>query len=239
MSTIQYTKECPMRADEAIEKFYNKLWQNTTQDRHDSPDKSRITLARRMRTQIEEVGIPLKRILNIGSGPQALERQILQVDQQREKLLKQFEIVSLDRATIPDFRLLCRNNPNVTHVQADATNLPFNKEYFGMVVSNHAIDFAPRTAFNEAVRVLAPQGTALFNFHHPEMAKDWPTQGNSLIRTFWRHLDENQLLFENENAIVDYMHDIGLSCDDVYLETEKVGWRTMERWWEVNAHKAG
>jgi len=49
---------------------YSRLY---LRDYHDSPDKSRVSMARRIVGQLKS-GIPTKLVVDIGSGAQALEK---------------------------------------------------------------------------------------------------------------------------------------------------------------------
>ena len=223
--------------DEAMAEFYNGLY---THEKHDSPEKSRVSLAKRIRSMLLSVDSPItnKNVLNIGSGPQALERQILcPVSRKVRRRLNDFNFFTLDRAEIPEKRFLAKDIFNVTHVKADATQIPFDDATFGLVVSNHAIDFAPRKAFDEARRVLSPEGKAIFYFHHAHLLIDLLKRDcvkgkrNHLISLFTNHLKEENVLFASEEEIQDCLTSHGFSPEEINTKSDY-----KDIWWEVVAN---
>lgn len=208
---------------ETLRGFYTKLY---TSEKHDSPEKSRVSLTQRIKRTLS-AGIPRNEVLNIGSGPQSLERQLWKMGD--TSLFSRFRFSTVDVATISPKKLLGRNNPNITHTQASALNLPYGDETFGLIVSNHAIDFLPRNSFNEAYRVLAPNGKAIFYFHHPDMIpNDLDRVRNITVKNFWSHLRNNNLLFDSEQRIVDEMEAYGFFVESVKLNSD-----SRDKWWEV------
>lgn len=203
--------------------------------KHDSPEQSRISLNRRIWNLLRNrKSLPTARILDIGSGPQSLEKQLFMGrDKGQADALKGYTFHTLDLAEISRRKLLAQDKRNVSHVRADAVRLPYRDGIFGLVVSNHAIDFAPRFALREAYRVLARGGTAIFCFHHPSMLPDdLSTVRNDTVRKYWTHLRENKVLYESEGQIRRTLEEMGYSNVEVSLGSD-----SMDQWWEVVANK--
>ncbi len=215
--------------------FYRRLYSH---EKHDSPDESRTSLVRRIRQLIQAGEITPRRILNIGSGPQALERQLLSKSQGGEPLRKEAQFVSLDLADIMPVKLLAQSIDNVRHIRANAVELPFKGGSFGLVVSNHAIDFAPQAAaFREAYRVLSEGGKAIFYLHHPSMIEQLPDdkkKNQKDVRIFWQYLRDNSILFANEKDIKSFLSEAGFVPLEISLKTDEA---RADKWWEVVAEK--
>ena len=145
--------------------FYEKIY---SLKKHDSPDESRTSLVQRIKKLINEGEIFPNRVLDIGSGPQALEKQLLSRSQGGDSIRRgTSQFISVDLAKIMPVKLLSGKTKNVNHVQGNAINLPFKDKTFGLVVSNLAIDFCPQEeAFREAHRVLSDGGKGIFYLHH-------------------------------------------------------------------------
>jgi len=216
------------KAKEFLSSFYRKLY---FRDKHDSPDESRTSLVRRIKKIILENKIFPNRVLNIGSGPQALEKQLLDQHQGGEPLREAAEFVSIDLAQIRFSKLLGRKN--VQHVQGNADALPFKDQSFGLVVSNHAIDFCPQEeAFQEAYRVLSNGGKGIFYLHHPSMFKEFPE--NEKVRVFWQYLKDNSILFSKEEDIKTFLEKVGFVTVEISLKSDKM---KIDTWWEVVVEK--
>lgn len=202
--------------------------------KHDSPEKSRVSLVGRA-TDILNGEIPGSRILDIGSGPQSLESQLLATgNRETRSLLGRYSFFTLDFARILKNRLLATKSENVSHLQANAIKLPFAEGTFGLIVSNHAIDIMPREAFPEAYRVLAKNGRAIFYFHHSDLIpEDLHTIKDLDIRRFWEYLKQNKMLFENEKQISDYLASVGFTIGEIKLADDG-----FDKWWEVVCSKS-
>jgi len=213
--------------------FYRKLY---SREKHDSPDESRTSMVRRIKNLLLSGEIDPGKILNIGSGPQALEKQLLGNGQEsniREELSKH-QFTTIDLADILSSKLLVKNKSNVNHARANCVALPFKDESFNLVVSNHAIDFCPqKEAFMEARRVLKNGGKGIFYLHHPSMLRDIPN--NEEIRTFWRYLRDNAILFSSPEEITEFLEQTGFKTGEVSIKSDK---RKRDTWWEVEAEKA-
>ncbi len=212
---------------QVIDSFYTCVYRT---EKHDSPEESRVSLTRRIVTTLKS-GITEPQILDIGSGPQSLEKQLLSGRPQSDiNFFKKFMFVTLDVVEIYKKKLLAKR---ASHVRADALKLPFKSESFGLVVSNHAIDFLPRAAFLEAHRVLAPGGKAIFYFHHPDMIPDdLSSVRNRMIRQFWQYLKNENVLFKSEEEITQTLQGAGFTLEEIIINSD-----SQDKWWEVFASK--
>ncbi len=135
------------------------------------------------KTNPEQKGEPTPlRILDIGSGPQVLERELFA---KYPELKGVVSIITLDIASIQSIRLEAR----LPHTQADAAHLPFKNSSFDLVISNMALDFvAPQgdkrreQLFQEIYRVLKPEGKLIATLHHPSLEIDYYTYQHTLTR---------------------------------------------------------
>lgn len=214
--------------------FYT--WLYSTNEKHDSPEKSRVMMIRRIYACLQP-GIIKPYMLNIGSGPQSLEKQMRTARTKRDvDLLSQIKCFSLDISSIDVRKLLARNALNQHHLRASALALPYKSQSIGLVVSNLAIDFIPRSDYDqpyrECKRVLTPGGTALFNFHHPSMIPDdLNSLSDSVTKRYWTYLSQNSILFSSYADIHDCLVTrVGFNGVDIYLETDG-----KDQWWEVEA----
>lgn len=217
--------------------------------RHDSPERSRIRMIRNLVDALL-ADMPNPHVLNIGSGPQMLEHQLLsgfavpakKIDEatglKPDAFLAQFSFTTVDIADIREEDLMANHLPNVEHRQGDALALQFEDGTFGAVVSNLCIDFIPRTDFDlpyrEARRVLAPGGSAMFNFHHPGMIPADIMNHNpdsSPAIAHWQYLTRNGILFPGPEAIYTCLVDrVGFRDAIISEQTER-----RKIWWEVIA----
>ncbi len=221
----------PFNPEIFLRDFYKKLY---LKEKHDSPDESRTSMVRRIKKLITEGKIFPNKVLNIGSGPQALEKQLLNRSQGGGSLRNnEIKFTSIDLAQIMANKLLSGKTKNVSHVQGNVVNLPFQDKTFGLVVSNHAIDFCPQEeAFREASRVLNDNGKGIFYFHHPLMLRE--LSKNEEIRTFWQHLRDNSILFFSEEEIKTFLEKVGFVPLEISLKSDKY---QDDTWWEVVAEK--
>jgi SAM-dependent methyltransferase len=217
--------------DKHLKKFYTQLY--ASQEKHDSPDESRNSIIRRIKEFILRGQVSPPRVLNIGSGPQAIEKQMLTRTQGALLKQKNIEFVTIDLADIASSDLLSRDIEKVKHVRANAVNLPFADQSFGLVVSNHAIDFCPQEeAFKEVHRVLNTRGKGIFYLHHPSMLKEMSR--NPEVKVFWQYLKNNSILFSTEEDIIKFLEKVGFTATEISLNSDEM--RT-DTWWEVVAEK--
>lgn len=205
---------------------YKGKWKN------DSPDQSRVSMCRNIINTLSEIESTTGNVLNIGSGPQSLEKQLLSLYPNEQKVLTQFRYTTLDVAEIPAHKLLARSR-GVTHTRASGLALPYPKNSFDLVVSNHAIDFLPEQALSEAFRVLNSKGHAIFYFHSPKMLPEDLSQiKDPAVRKFWTYLREQDVLYKSEGQIKSTLESKGFCVNSVKNNQDH-----SDRWWEVIAQK--
>ncbi len=234
MSTIE-------NPDQYLADHYRRLY---CKDKHDSPNKSRQAMAREMRDCMATQPLQPGRILELGSGPQALLKHLISF---AKPLLKDVQYVTVDIAPIDISRLLVIkslvengifdiNKPlksKVIHMQANGAHIPFADNAMGMLVSNMALDFMPPQTLTECARVLHPGGPALFNIHHPSMIADSSLlDAQPRVRAFWEYLKENHVLFENKDQIAHRLSQAGLTPQVIEEQADK-----HDVWWHVSATK--
>ncbi len=220
---------------------YHRLY---CKDKHDSPDKSRQAMAREMRDRLISQPLQPRRILELGSGPQALLKQLISFAKPQ---LKDVQYVTVDIAPIDLSRLLVLkplkengmfdpNHPfagNVLHMQANGAYIPFASNSMGMLVSNMALDFMPPQTLAECARVLHPSGSVLLNLHHPSMKVESSMMAaRPSVQAFWEHLKENHVLFENTDQIADRLSQVGLTPQVIEEQSDQ-----RDVWWHVSATK--
>ena len=196
-------------------------------EKHDSPDKSRVTLIQKIAALLSERE-GATAMLDVGAGRQSLERQLFS-SHGKKPWIKGLQVITIDIANILAYQLLVQRD-SAQHLRSNGLLLPFADNSMDLVVSNHAIDFLPHEAFSEAARVLSPSGAAAFNFHHPNMTEQ--TKSNPQINQFWEYLTKNNILFQNADDIVTTLADQGLTVEHVALEHDR-----KDQWWEVVAAK--
>lgn len=206
--------------------FYSNLYRGV--EKHDSPEMSRINMVKRIGLVMSQ-GIVPNTILNIGAGRQSLEKQV-HTTYHNQPWYDDTFIATIDIADIQRNKLLAKKITNVAHTRASGLNLPFVENLFGLVVSNLAIDFLPHDAFEEAARVLAPDGQAIFQFHHPSLTE--VSSDHQQVGSFWEYLNKNKILFQNEDQIKTELSLRGFIVNQVGLDTDG-----RDKWWVVNATK--
>lgn len=211
--------------------FYSREYKG--RQLHDSPDKSRTSMSRRIAGQMYG-GLSKNLLLGIGTGPQSIEKQLLGTFSHLRKLFDNHKFFTIDIADIKSNRLLAKRKYGVEHVRTDATRLPFANDTFGLVYSNHSIDFIPNSpdAFREAYRVLVPGGSAIFYFHHENLLSRNSEKTDSEVQQYWNYLTENQILASDEQHALQKVTSAGFVVDDLLLNSDG-----RDIWWEVIAHK--
>jgi ubiquinone/menaquinone biosynthesis C-methylase UbiE len=209
---------------------YSRLYSG--KEKHDSPDLARTRMCNEIVRVIKDEPLPNNQILSIGSGRQALEKQLLvSRDPKTLELLKNTEITTIDIANISKSKLLALKY-GINHVQANTLNLPFQNNTFGLIFSNLAIDFAPKEALKEAFRVLSPKGKVLFNFHHPILYTKNTQKSPEEVKQFISYIKENRILYENKESIEYNLINSGFKHISVSLDTDG-----EDKWWMVRADK--
>lgn len=224
-------------AREQLGKAYETLWGC---EKHDSPDFSRLQLARILRNYLLRLsGRPdAVKMLSVASGPQALESYLLSLVSQSKASFASFRINTIDLARIYHKKLLAsrRKPEQIVHNQMDATSLQFPDNSFDVVYSNLGIDFAPVTALAEARRVLKPHGVAIFNFHHRKMLpEDLSVVKNLSTREFWSHLKDYDRPYSSVEQIMQDLLTAGFASGSIAVikectERENL---TDHHWWHV------
>lgn len=175
-------RDHPKKHQHPVAAHYEHMYKT---DSEDSPERSRLEVARFIRERLRTIApTPEHRanIANIGSGPQLLEKVMFAslgktgtAGKDRETLANAVNYITLDIAPI-DPQKLRMSRPNFLHVRAQAEMLPLKDDSFDIIVSNLAIDFAPRKALShvaQALRKKSPEhpegGTFYINLHHPSM----------------------------------------------------------------------
>lgn len=226
------TREQPTPAPR-IDDFYTSLYQSG--EKSDSPDKSRVSMARRMRVQFGELG-PDDSVVSLGSGPQVIERQYLSAYRDMT-----WKTVTLDFAQIVAKKLLAKKQ-NINHTTAKGEFLPFQNESFSGAISNMALDFMPERAFAEIYRVLKPGSPVIVNLHHPDMIPDNLEELNKNgeinpdVYNQWKYLKENNILFSSPEQIRDKFQRYGFRVERVALSNER-DLSHEDKWWEVDLIK--
>lgn len=127
---------------------------------------------------------------------------------------------------------------NVHHLKQPTESLPFSDNNFGLVVSNFAIDFMRHEAYQEAARVLAPNGTALFHFHdlspaYTELPPCWDMR-------FFTHASRQRYKrpYSSKTEIKEELSSVGLTvCDPIIKDSWNIDRRKNIEYWIVTAKK--
>lgn len=215
-----------------LDLFYGNLFQR---EKSDSPDLSRVSMARRMRNAFADLGTS-DAVLSLGSGPQSVERQYLSAFGPMP-----LRMVTLDFAKIESARLLAKRK-NISHIRASGESLPFPDGSFSGVTSNMALDFMKDQAIEELARVTRRGGHLMINLHHPDMVKDCDNQfkrGEITKDVYeqWKYLKDNKRLYENEEEIRQKFERFGFQAVRVSLAIDdKIPWH-VDKWWEVDLIK--
>jgi len=216
---------------DALIKHYSGMYSG--KEKHDSPEESRTNICRKIIEIVKLQEIPNPNILDLGSGPQALEKQLLAFGNKEDRnMLKNLSITTLDIASILKNKILALKF-GANHVQADSKLLPFSSNSFGLIISNHSIDFIPNrdNAIKEAFRTLSHGGIVIFNFHHKDMLKSISKTSGS-VKEHWNYLIDNNLLFGSETEIRNYLKKFGYK--DIEIEEKS---DNNDKWWMICAKK--
>lgn len=216
---------------EAINTFYSKFY---LRDKEDSPDQSRLLLARKSKPIISGLG-SRDYVLDLGAGRQIFEREYV-----RSYGQPAYQIVTVDIAEIRRRQLLTKIG-DISHVRASGSHLPFNNESFSLVVSNMALDFMPENTIDELHRVMKPGSVGLVNLHHPDLipedlesrlSQSHLTERQRRVHEFWKYLRENNILYSDEFEILNkfFLHGFYVKGIDRVVEHE-------DTWWELEVIK--
>lgn len=215
----------------AINTFYSKFY---LRDKEDSPDQSRVSLARKSKPIIVGLGAG-DYVLDLGAGRQIFEREY-----ERSYGQPACQIVTVDIAEIRKRQLLAKFG-DISHLRASGPHLPFNNESFSLVVSNMALDFMPENTIDELYRVMKPGSVGLVNMHHPDLIPD--DLDNKLSRSdlterqrgiyeFWKYLRENNILYSDPFEIFDKFFSHGFIVKDIDKRND-----SANSWWELELVK--
>ncbi|CAN5265803.1 hypothetical protein BH10PAT2_BH10PAT2_3820 [soil metagenome] len=205
---------------------------------HDSPDRSRTEMAKDVLRLHRQNVLPNDMMLDIGSGPRALEKEIKAYANSSNT--PKPRLISIDRS-ITSLDLLKDNKrkDNSEFATANALTLPFARDTFGLVFSNHALDFIPRPQeyflqpYQEAARVLAPGGYLILNCHHPSMIDiDINSIKHLPTRQHWGYLKDNDILLSSEEQIYSILSRLNLVPLEVGVRKD-----FCDTWWRVLAQK--
>ena len=209
----------------------------------DSPDLSRSQLVKKVADLLfTTCKAPSPKILNMGAGPQLLEREFRRYAHKTplefvRARLKDAQLFTMDIADIPQHRLLERDY--VPHIRASHDVLPFNDEAFDIIVSNHSIDMLRtnpdrfQQALSEVSRVLRSDGTYMANYH-PHRLYVEKTE-TSVPGTLMGGYFDPQLpnpFYSSEDEIEQDHARAGLKIQDIMQSYDG-----PDLWWEVSAIK--
>lgn len=247
--------EAPKKSGSPIAGHYEQMYKT---DAEDSPERSRLELARFIREHLRSLApTPEHRanIANIGSGPQLLERVMFfslgktgPAGKDRDILAQAVNYITLDIAPI-DSKNLHMPLPNFLHVRAQAEMLPLKDDSFDLIVSNLTIDFASRKALGYVAQALRRKsaehplgGTFYINLHHPAMMRAI-TESNTdeFVTQFIRagltaeNNPDTVKFYESADEIKTVFATYGLHVNSVE-EVYEHG--TRDAWWRVIGNRA-
>ena len=227
-------------AEHQLSEFYTPFYAYGSG--HDSPNQSRVNMARRIRKEIEGTKEP-QRVLGIGAGRGEVEGTLTRDahgsgNRVWQSLVRQSQFVTIDIADIPPRKLVSKRTR--THVRADSRQLPFATDSFGICTSNLSIDMLRRNengdyerTLGEMRRVLCVGGVALLSFHASSLfdnlsevysgrggVREQYFDGKSAHNPFYQHAED----------IAEDLHAVGFK--DVASTMVVEG---QDEWWETRA----
>ena len=247
--------ERPKKAEHPVAAHYEQMYKT---DAEDSPERSRLELARFIREHLRSLNpTPEHRanVANIGSGPQHLEKVMFSslgktglAGKDRDMLANAVNYITLDVAPI-DAKKLRMSRPNFLHVRAHAEQLPLKDNSFDLIVSNLAIDFAPRKALGHVAQALRQKntehpegGTFYINLHHPAMMRAIVRDSTDAFVTEFiqkgltaANDPDTVKFYESEAEIRAVFASYGLAVTSV---EEVFDMQTEDAWWRVIGTRA-
>lgn len=202
-------------------------------EKEDSPDSSRTTLRRHLRSISENLSSS-DYVLDLGAGRQIFEKNYTQAYGEPN-----FNFVTLDVAHITYGKLLSRSKNQ--HVRASGDHLPFADESIAVVVSSMALDFMPKEVVNELFRVMEPNARALITLHHRDLVDSKLDSfkrrgrlgvGKARVKNFFEYLKQNDVLFGSSEQIDTLFEESGFIVSNVQLASD-----LHDKWWNVDLQK--
>ena len=227
-------------AEHQLSEFYTLLY--TYDSGHDSPNQSRINMARRIRKEIEDTKEP-QRVLGIGAGRGGVEGTLIRDagsggNTSWQSLVRQSQFVTIDIADIPPRKLVSKRTR--THVRADSRQLPFATDSFGICTSNLSIDMLRRNengdyerALREMRRVLCVGGVALLSFHASSLFDNlsgFYDGSNGVTERYFDGKSAHNPFYQHAEDIAEDLHAVGFK--DVASTMVVEG---QDEWWETRA----
>jgi len=230
----------PQDAQKVAKKFYSSLYLRQSQH---SPDKSRDEIRGAIMLQLRAGHVNPMRIWDIGSGAQWLERELMArvTDAEDRKLLEDVDFITTDTADLRKGDLMGSRYKNVRHIQADVAEPRFPENSFGMVVSNLALDIAPRKALRNVAAALAPGGPFAVTLNHPDTLREiLAGEENEELKAVVRYGLEQGFFYHSIEEIRTEFEKYGLMDISVKVRSANNPFSlgVLDRWWLVKGIKA-
>ena len=239
MNNEKFKIENPHDARELAKKFYSALYLRQSQQ---SPDKSRDEIRGAIMLQLRAGHVNPMRIWDIGSGAQWLERELMArgTDEDGRKLLQDVDFITTDIADIQKGALMGSRHRNIRHIQADVAEPRFPENSFGMVVSNLALDIAPREALKNVAAALVPGGPFAITLNHPDTLREiLAGEENEELRAVVRYGLEQGFFYRSIEEIRTEFEKQGLTDISVKVRSANNPFSlgVLDRWWSVKGSK--
>ncbi len=210
---------------------------------YDSPDLSRSSLLSRLRP-IMAANSNVS-ILDLGSGNQSLFRQF---NSAKIPTSEKTGLFSIDIADI-NYQKFHKKGIESKHLTADGRNLPFEDDFFSIVVSNLAISFMGKGVFAEIRRVMQLGGILIVNTDHPSIqifrdnlnSLSAPSVHQKRQLAVWNELIGSNNIFNSEEEIEGTLRTFGFRVTNIGVGSEKSfsldSTQThVPKWWEIEAY---
>lgn len=186
-------------------------------------------------------------MVDVGSGPQILERTLLR----QNAIPAGLDITTVDNAPIPPNQLLPVDK-GVRHLQEDARNLSLPNNSTDLVVANHVLTFIGNKGLAEISRILKYGGTFITNIDYPTFFPpdlDQRIQQKDLSiaeRTVLEHqrrLRDGDMRLETEEIVRSAFAQQGLEVVSCRKESDRPKWdikspeQKYGHWWAITAVK--
>lgn len=235
-----------------LEDFYTPYYRES--GRHDSPDRSRVEMARSVVNAIVDSGEP-QNVLDVGAGRADIFGSILRNTYRPEvqELVDRSRFFAVD---IAEIGLRQRIKPgSIFHVQADSRQLPFREGAFGVIFSNLSIDMLRRNgngdyeqALKEVYRVAKGGAAIKFNFHpsglFDKLSREYiqvPSSGSGqdrVLRGYFTGDAADNPFYSDEQTIREELTEAGLAVGPVVLTNNASGrLPATDEWWKASAIK--